>query len=114
MDDLTPWSDVQHALEVTAFEAVRKVIRTFPGGAERNAVVWRGVRAYGAVVGRELERLRKERDDARALVETALDLRMHAKRWDRGWNRWDTEAERFLRAPETPHPPDTTGETGTP
>lgn len=83
-DDLTPWSDARHALEATAFEAVREVLRTFPGSAERNAVVWRGVTAYGAVVGPELERLRAElaeavtgwREGARlieALVEQVRD-----------------------------------------
>ena len=40
------------------YDAVYAVIQHWPGSAERNAVIWRAVTAYEAVVTPELERLR--------------------------------------------------------
>lgn len=100
MEDLTPWNDARHALEATAFEGVREVLRTFPGSAERNAVVWRGVQAYGAVVGPELERLRTELAKAhskKALGRSLAEMRAFAGRETARADRAEAERDELRR-----------------
>jgi hypothetical protein len=96
--ELTTPSLKEHAMADDMRDRIAEALA--PSGWLREDGLPATIDAVMAVVGPEVERLRKDRDVARNLLEAALHLRMYGERAPGGnenWADWDRDAERFLR-----------------